>query len=134
MAIEIDAIEAFFEILAINENPTVHIAPTKGNSTQHPPAPVATPLPPLNFLVIGKTCPRTDASQQAKPNEVSSISKPAAADIDPLLKSAIRTKMPARRPATRKTFVAPGFPEPDCVGSKPFLWETRCAEGRLPKK
>ena len=55
MAIEIDASEAFFEILAINENPTVHIAPTKGKSTQQPPAPVATPLPPLNFLVTGKT-------------------------------------------------------------------------------
>ena len=46
MAIEIDATETFFEILAINENPTVHITHTKGKRTQQPPAPVATPLPP----------------------------------------------------------------------------------------
>ena len=126
--------EALPVIRATRANSTEQHSATTGNTTHEPPPAVATPLPPRKRRVNGSTWPTVAAAQQATPSVRPPTRRPSPVANAPLPASAANTTRPARRPATRYTLVAPGFPDPALVGSRPRRPATRCADGTVPKR
>src|SRR3989339_2145132 len=90
---------------------------TPGSAAVSPsstPALVATPFPPLKFIKHVQLCPHTAAIAAAIRPSTPGLSQPATTTTGtkPLSISMIRTAVPGFLPNTRKTFVAPIFPEP----------------------
>ena len=80
------------------------------------PKEVATPLPPLNRLKMENICPAR-MKNAARYKIVGSKSTSIYIGIKPLRKSPVNVNTPARGPATLYIFVAPGFFDPNSLGS-----------------
>ena len=98
------------------------------------PKEVATPLPPPNLLKMENICParmRNDNKYKA----VSSKSTSIYIGTKPFKKSPMKVNIPAMGPATRYIFVAPGFFDPNSLGSfvDNKLWMIS-AKGKEPIK
>src|SRR5918995_2122088 len=119
---------------AATPNATTPSAAAAGTSTTAMPVAVATPLPPWKRRVAGATWPTTAATPQAAPNPCPPTAQPTPAAAAPLTRSPTSVSTPARRPAVRKTLVAPGLPEPVCVGSTPRPRVTNRAVGNVPSR
>jgi hypothetical protein len=94
----------------------------------------ATPLPPRLDRTSGKTCPTTAAAPHAAARVVSPAQWPNSVATRALSTSITNVAPPARRPAMRNMLVAPGFPEPSCMGLWPTMRPIRSADGKVPKK
>ena len=129
----IDAMEAFFVVFMSPSHTTSAPRRMNGCSGNKLPAPVATPLPPLNLRVTGKTCPRTAAAAHAYATGRSEIMM-IATGMAPLSASRAKTKMPYFVPSARATLLAPGLPEPTVVMSTPFDFAMRIALGNIPHR
>jgi hypothetical protein len=80
------------------------------------PKEVATPLPPMNRLNMENICPAR-MKNAARYNIVGSKSTNTYIGIKPFRKSPMNVNIPARGPATLYIFVAPGFFDPNSLGS-----------------
>ena len=80
------------------------------------PKEVATPLPPLNRLKMENICPAR-MKNAATYKIVGSKSTNMYTGIKPFRKSPVNVNIPARGPATLYIFVAPGFFDPNSLGS-----------------
>ncbi len=92
---------------------------------------VETPLPPLNLRKIGQLCPHT-AKRDVAIEEIfiklfldSKIKKTRHTGRKPFKKSKRNTNIPHPRPITLATLVAPIFPEPKSLISRPFTFLAR---------
>ena len=89
---------------------------------------VETPLPPLNFKNTGQLCPaiaeRAVIITEIFINLFSDCreKKTKITGKNPLRKSKINTSTPHFNPTTLATLVAPTFPEPNFLTSKPFTF------------
>ncbi len=89
---------------------------------------VETPLPPLNFKNTGQLCPvmakRAVIIAEIFINLFSGCRKKKTniTGKNPLRKSKINTSTPHFNPTTLTTLVAPIFPEPNFLTSKPFTF------------
>ena len=121
---------------------TARAATTAGWSTAITPAPVATPLPPRNRRVTGKTWPTIAAAPSAYPATRGSAGppshppahSPASVAIAPFAASSTKTSAPLRHPSALVTLDAPGFPEPIAVMSTPEARATSAALGKVPSR
>ena len=80
------------------------------------PKEVATPLPPRNRLNMENICPAR-MKNAARYKIVGSKSTNTYIGIKPFRKSPMNVNTPARGPATLYIFVAPGFFDPNSLGS-----------------
>ena len=80
------------------------------------PKEVATPLPPMNRLNMENICPAR-MKNAATYKIVGSKSTNIYIGIKPFRKSPMNVNTPARGPATLYIFVAPGFFDPNSLGS-----------------
>ena len=107
------------EILLIAKTNT-HINITTNPSckftAKRKPKEVATPLPPLNRLKMENICP-TRMKNAERYKIVGSRSTNIYIGIKPFRKSPVNVNIPARGPATLYIFVAPGFFDPNSLGS-----------------
>ena len=103
-----------------------------GTDASITPAPVATPLPPLNFKKGEKMCPAIQltavTNTAAEGSGIGRLNPTAEyrwieTGIKPFRASQIRTIQPSLEPKFRKTLVAPGLPLP--IVRMSFLWKIR---------
>ncbi len=111
-----------------NKKTPTQISPAGIEMLNTIPSNVATPFPPLNPAKMGYTWPRTAANPNTSlKKRRSSLSKypfenrisENEVDIQPFKTSNIRTNDPAGFPKTLNVFVAPAFPDPWVLISRP---------------
>ena len=95
---------------------SITINPSFTFKAKRKPKEVATPLPPLNRLKMENICPAR-MKNAARYRIVGSKSTNIYIGIKPFRKSPVNVNIPARGPATLYIFVAPGFFDPDSLGS-----------------
>ncbi len=94
----------------------ITINPSFKFKAKRKPKEVATPLPPLNRLKMENICPAR-MKNAARYKIVGSKPTSIYIGIKPFRKSPMNVKIPARGPATLYIFVAPGFFDPNSLGS-----------------
>ena len=95
---------------------TTTINPSFKFIAKRKPKEVATPLPPLNPLKMENICPPR-MKNAARYKIEGSKSTDMYIGIKPFRKSPVNVNIPARGPATLYIFVAPGFFDPNSLGS-----------------
>ena len=120
-AAHIEESETYFDIDNIIAKTKRHTSVATGFIAKNAPHPVATPFPPLKFKNMVNICPKTTASVTAITNisDDGFISAVKNTGIKPFNVSHKNAKRPNGL-LKRKTFVAPGFPEPYFLISIPL--------------
>ena len=99
----------------IRTHTNITINPSFMFKAKRKPKEVATPLPPLNRLKMENICPAR--TKNAARYKIDGLKSSIYIGIKPFIKSPVNVNIPARGPATLYIFVAPGFFDPNSLGS-----------------
>lgn len=113
--------DTYLDAVKTKAKTTRHVIVANGLIAKNAPHPVATPFPPLKFKNIVNICPKITASVTAITNISDDGFSSAVTNtgIKPFNVSHKNASIPNGL-LTRKTFVAPGFPEPYFLISIPL--------------